>query len=73
MVIRKQINRLLVGGLICLWVSWHLVINSVELSYQYGDGGYVWLCGFLIHGSILIDIILWSGLVLLFILLVIIE
>ncbi len=70
---RKCINRIIVAGIMCLWFTWHLVIIAVRSSYAKRQKGYVWVCGFYMHGSILVDIILWLGLILLFILLVIIE
>ncbi len=70
---KKYINRIIVALLMCLWLTWHLIYEALRFSYSYGDKGYIIINGFFIHGSILIDMILWFGLILLFILLVIIE
>ncbi len=69
----KYFNRIIIASLICLWLTWHMLIITVKASYQIGANGYVWIFGFYIHGSILIDLVIWIGLILLFILLVIIE
>jgi len=66
---RKIINRLLVGILISIWFTYHLVTNAYYMS----ETGFVWFCGFLIHGSIMVDLVFWIGLIIMFIFLVIIE
>jgi hypothetical protein len=69
MGLKKDLNRILVGILISLWFTFHLVTNAFYTS----ETGYVWLCGFRVHGSIIIDMVFWSGLCILFVFMVMIE
>ena len=55
---RKYTNRIIVGLLMCLWLTWHLVYEALRFSYAVGENGYVRINGFYIHGTILVDLIL---------------
>jgi hypothetical protein len=50
-----------------------MVYEALRTAYLHGNGGYMWCFGFVVHGSVIIDLIFWSAMTIMILLLVIIE
>lgn len=45
-------------------------LHSIEGKYYRSESGYLWLCGIQVHGSIIIDLIIWSMLIIQFVIMI---